>query len=165
MNETRFALFQQNLDLVLESFKNNMIDMDEAMGHYKTIANINIKHSSCGKYLTSYRLFNKEFHNPSFRRYILVQALVFLKSHSVKTKSEHPKLTQLNKFKENDRDWLINKHIQIMNEILPNIPPNGDKFTKFIANILERDENWLIWKYNRKDSRCKNLKRQLPLDM
>eukprot|EP00483_Globobulimina_turgida_P001580 UN01582 len=165
MNEARFAAFRLNLDLVLESFKKNVIDMDEAMGHYKTITNI--KHSSCGsgKYLTSYRLFNKEFHNPSFRRYILVQTLIFLKSHSVKTKSEHPKLTPLDKFKEADKEWLLSKHIQIINEILPNIPPEGDKFAKFIANILARDENWLLWKYNKKDSRCNNLKRELSANM
>lgn len=156
-NEIKFNKFRNNLDLILNIFKNNIINNDEANCHFKTKID-----KTNSKYLTSLKLFNKQINNPSFRRFILIQSLIFLSSHKVNVPSDRPKLTHLNKFNnKNNKEWIINKYNEILNEILPNIPPNGYSFTQFVKYILQYDENWLIWKYNIKNQRCLNLKRSI----
>eukprot|EP00484_Ammonia_sp_Unknown_P029784 CAMPEP_0197049244 /NCGR_PEP_ID=MMETSP1384-20130603/24429_1 /TAXON_ID=29189 /ORGANISM="Ammonia sp." /LENGTH=897 /DNA_ID=CAMNT_0042481497 /DNA_START=39 /DNA_END=2732 /DNA_ORIENTATION=- len=165
-NAQRLQQFQDNLHLVLATFKNNQINVDEANNHFKTKLNFHHQHmhqkqSNC-KYLTSPRLFNKQLANPSFRRYLLVQTLIFLKSHNVKIPQEHrPKITPIDKFTDKQQQWFSDTYAEIVNHILPSIPPNGKSFTNTVKCILNRDENWLTWKYNKKELRCHPLKRSL----
>lgn len=152
----RLKTFQQNLDLVLNTFQKNPISHSVAAGHFATR---DTGYHHC-KYLTSQRLFTKQLHNPSFRRSILVQALIFLKSHNVDVPFQRPKLSPMNKFDAKDREWFEGKYAQILNRILPSIPPDGSRFAKFVKGVLERDEHWLIWKYqDDKSNRCSKLKR------
>eukprot|EP00485_Elphidium_margaritaceum_P004230 CAMPEP_0202693286 /NCGR_PEP_ID=MMETSP1385-20130828/7444_1 /ASSEMBLY_ACC=CAM_ASM_000861 /TAXON_ID=933848 /ORGANISM="Elphidium margaritaceum" /LENGTH=476 /DNA_ID=CAMNT_0049348945 /DNA_START=74 /DNA_END=1501 /DNA_ORIENTATION=+ len=162
-NGTRLAQFRENLDLVLSTFNKNVIAEDEANGHFETKAQFAAVNggasNTIGKYLTSTHLFHKQLKNPSFRRYILVQALIFIKTHQVEFPMEtRPKITTLTKFAPDLQKWFLEKYAEIVNTVLPSIPPHGQLFTSAVKHILQRDENWLVWKYNKKDARCQPLK-------
>ena len=102
-NDTKFNSFRNNLDLILKVFKNNVINNDEANCHFKTKSD-----KTNSKYLTSLKLFNKQINNPSFRRFILIQSLIFLKSHQVNVPSDRPKLTPIHKFNDKqNKEWIL----------------------------------------------------------
>jgi len=144
-NAHRLQTFQENLDFVLDTFRRNPIPQSVAAGHFAT------RHTGSHhcKYLTSQRLFTKQLHNPSFRRSIMVQTLILLKSHSVKVDCQKPKLSPMAKFDAEQQQWFSTKYADILNHVLPAIPPDGARFAKFVKGVLDRDENWIHWKFHK----------------
>ncbi|CAL3965873.1 hypothetical protein PZA11_002707 [Diplocarpon coronariae] len=110
------------------------------------------------KYLTSRDLFELEISDLSFRRHIILQALIvvdFLLSLSAKAKEKLSKATlpdntnksvmyadqQLN---EEDTKWAIEMRKSIAEYLKQGI--EGPYFHRMVENVLSRDKNWARWK-------------------
>ncbi|GJN09343.1 hypothetical protein PR202_ga27344 [Eleusine coracana subsp. coracana] len=91
------------------------------------------------KYLTSSKLMGLELKDPSFRRHILVQCLIFF--DYLKAPGKNDKEGPTGSMKEEIKS--CEEHVKKLLEI---IPPKGKEFLKSIEHILEREKNWVWWK-------------------
>jgi THO complex subunit 1 len=107
------------------------------------------------KYLTSRDLFELEISDLSFRRHILVQALIvmdFLISLSSKAKEKLTRLTTQNKsvmyqdqvISEDDIKWASNTKKSIEQYLKEGF--EGPFFHRMVETVLSRDKNWVRWK-------------------
>ncbi|PBP16012.1 guanylate kinase, partial [Diplocarpon rosae] len=110
------------------------------------------------KYLTSRDLFELEISDLSFRRHIILQALIvvdFLLSLSAKAKEKLSKATlpdNTNKsvmyadqlLNEEDTKWAIEMRRSIAEYLKQGI--EGPYFHRMVENVLSRDKNWARWK-------------------
>ncbi|PBP20524.1 guanylate kinase [Diplocarpon rosae] len=110
------------------------------------------------KYLTSRDLFELEISDLSFRRHIILQALIvvdFLLSLSAKAKEKLSKATlpdNTNKsvmyadqlLNEEDTKWAFEMRKSIAEYLKQGI--EGPYFHRMVENVLSRDKNWARWK-------------------
>ncbi|KAK2032826.1 guanylate kinase [Colletotrichum zoysiae] len=107
------------------------------------------------KYLTSRDLFELEMSDISFRRHILVQALIimdFLLSLSSKTKeklagnSQNKSVIYLGQvLSEEDTKWASEMKRMIVDKYLKH-GIDGPYFSRMVETVLARDKNWIRWK-------------------
>ncbi|ETO33128.1 hypothetical protein RFI_03978 [Reticulomyxa filosa] len=90
-----FKTFKDNLRTVLDYFEQNRIQEMDALQHYKSKEESNgawmLDDMSNGnfKYLTNCNLFALQLSDPTIRRNILVQTLIFCHSHIVVSKTHY----------------------------------------------------------------------------
>lgn len=107
------------------------------------------------KYLTSRDLFQLEINDLSFRRHVLVQALIimdFLLSLSAKAKEKLSTVTTQNKsvmysdqiLNEEDTEWALNMKRAIADYL--KLGGEGPFFHRMVETVLSRDKNWVRWK-------------------
>ncbi|KAK2062532.1 guanylate kinase [Colletotrichum caudatum] len=107
------------------------------------------------KYLTSRDLFELEMSDISFRRHILVQALIimdFLLSLSSKTKeklagnAQNKSVIYLGQvLSEEDTKWASEMKRMIVDKYLKH-GIDGPYFSRMVETVLARDKNWIRWK-------------------
>ncbi|KAK2014713.1 guanylate kinase [Colletotrichum eremochloae] len=107
------------------------------------------------KYLTSRDLFELEMSDISFRRHILVQALIimdFLLSLSSKTKeklagnAQNKSVIYLGQvLSEEDTKWASEMKRTIVDKYLKH-GVDGPYFSRMVETVLARDKNWIRWK-------------------
>ncbi|GJC95525.1 guanylate kinase [Colletotrichum higginsianum] len=107
------------------------------------------------KYLTSRDLFELEMSDISFRRHILVQALIimdFLLSLSNKTKeklagnAQNKSVIYLGQvLSEEDTKWASEMKRTIVDKYLKH-GVDGPYFSRMVETVLARDKNWIRWK-------------------
>ncbi|KAK1999863.1 guanylate kinase [Colletotrichum falcatum] len=107
------------------------------------------------KYLTSRDLFELEMSDISFRRHILVQALIimdFLLSLSSKTKeklagnAQNKSVIYLGQIlSEEDTKWASEMKRMIVDKYLKH-GIDGPYFSRMVETVLARDKNWIRWK-------------------
>jgi THO complex subunit 1 len=107
------------------------------------------------KYLTNRDLFDLEIHDLSFRRNILVQALIILDFLLSLTPSAKAKLTALtNKsvlytytLHDEDAKWATSTRASIATYLQQQGNGNEGKFYyRMVDTVLSRDKNWVRWK-------------------
>ncbi|KXJ28973.1 THO complex subunit 1 [Exaiptasia diaphana] len=93
------------------------------------------------KFLTNEKLLDLQLSDSNFRRTILLQFIILFQylTGTVKFKSNHHVLSELQTVAIKDMTELV---YQLMREI----PPDGEKFTKVAEHVLDREENWILWK-------------------
>ncbi|XP_071964290.1 THO complex subunit 1-like [Antedon mediterranea] len=93
------------------------------------------------KFLTSEKLFDLQISDSSFRRSVLVQFLILYQylNHTVKFKTNVHVLTD-------EMSGHIKDSSEVVYALLRETPPNGEEFTKTVAQILSREEHWNEWK-------------------
>ncbi|KAH8169574.1 THO complex subunit 1 transcription elongation factor domain-containing protein [Sarocladium implicatum] len=106
------------------------------------------------KYLTSRDLFELEISDLSFRRHILVQALIlldFLLSLSAAAKEKYATLAPTNRavlysseLSEDDTKWAKDMKHGISEYLRPS--SEGQYFFRMVDTVLMRDRNWVVWK-------------------
>ncbi|KAF0932849.1 hypothetical protein E2562_012173 [Oryza meyeriana var. granulata] len=135
-NLTKWQKFASNLTVVLSTFEAQPLSDDDGK-----LNNLDQEEDAAFniKYLTSSKLMGLELKDPSFRRHILVQCLIFfdfLKAPG-KTDKEGPN----GSMKEE-----IDSCEERVKKLLEIIPPKGKEFLQSIEHILEREKNWVWWK-------------------
>ncbi|KAL5217538.1 hypothetical protein ABZP36_018222 [Zizania latifolia] len=135
-NLTKWQKFASNLMVVLSTFEAQPLSDDDGK-----LNNLDQEEDAAFsiKYLTSSKLMGLELKDPSFRRHILVQCLIFfdfLKAPG-KTDKEGP----TGSMKEE-----IDSCEERVKKLLEMIPPKGKEFLQSIEHILEREKNWVWWK-------------------
>ena len=107
------------------------------------------------KYLTNRDLFDLEVHDISFRRHILVQALILLDFLLSLTPAAKLKLANLtNKsvlysytLNEEDAKWASSTRATISAYLQQQGSGNEGKFYyRMVDTVLSRDKNWVLWK-------------------
>ncbi|KAF8442570.1 THO complex subunit 1 transcription elongation factor-domain-containing protein [Kalaharituber pfeilii] len=106
------------------------------------------------KYLTSRELFELELSDLTFRRHVLVQALIlidFLLSLTPAAKERWADIPSPNKavqfsftLSPEDEKWAIKTRALISEYLQPNF--EGRLFMRLVETILTRDKNWVQWK-------------------
>lgn len=133
----KWQKFSTNLMIVLDAFEAQPLSDDGG-----NVNNLEQEEASFSiKYLTSSKLMGLELKDPSFRRHILVQCLILFDYLKAPTK--------------NEKDWPsdsmkeeIKSCEQRVKILLESIPPKGKEFLQSIEHILEREKNWLWWKWD-----------------
>ncbi|CUS10902.1 unnamed protein product [Tuber aestivum] len=106
------------------------------------------------KYLTSRELFELEISDLTFRRHVLVQALIlidFLLSLTPQAKEKWKDLKTPNRSVQyaftlglEDEKWAATTKEQILRSLEPDV--QGRLFTRTIKTVLIREQNWVRWK-------------------
>ncbi|KAF7559324.1 hypothetical protein G7046_g4828 [Stylonectria norvegica] len=107
------------------------------------------------KYLTSRDLFELEISDLSFRRHVLVQALItmdFLLSLSAQARDKLSKTASINKsvmymdqiLSEDDTKWANDMKKTIADYLRQG--SDGPYFYRMVETVLARDKNWVRWK-------------------
>ncbi|PHH91940.1 hypothetical protein CDD83_9656 [Cordyceps sp. RAO-2017] len=106
------------------------------------------------KYLTSRDLFELEISDVSFRRHVLVQALVildFVLSQSFSTKDRAANSIASNKsviysdhFDDDNTRWANDMKLAISDYLKKGY--DGPYFYRMVETVLARDKNWVFWK-------------------
>ncbi|KAG8947931.1 hypothetical protein FRC04_010128 [Tulasnella sp. 424] len=107
------------------------------------------------KYLTSPDLLEYELSDTVFRRQVLVQLLILLRylllftprERSIYTGNPRNVAMHISDFtlQNGDETWVKDLFNKVMNE-LRTTAPSGHTFAETIEVILEREQNWVIWK-------------------
>ncbi|KAL6847600.1 hypothetical protein ACP4OV_022626 [Aristida adscensionis] len=135
-NPAKWQKFSSNLEVVLSTFEAQPLSDDDGR-----VNNLDQEEDAAFniKYLTSSKLMGLELKDPSFRRHILVQCLIFFDYLKAPGKSDKDGPT--GSMKEEIKS--CEEHVKKLLEI---IPPKGKEFLKSIEHILEREKNWVWWK-------------------
>ncbi len=121
------------------------------------------------KYLTNRDLFDLEIHDISFRRHILVQAVIlldFLLSLTLAAKVKLANLTNKSvlyayTLNEEDTKWASSTRATIATYLQQQGSGNEGKFYyRMVDTVLSRDKNWVLWKAEN----CPPISRK-PLDV
>ncbi|XP_020579044.1 THO complex subunit 1 [Phalaenopsis equestris] len=133
----KWQKFSSNLMVVLDAFEAQPLSDDGG-----NVNNLEHEEASFNiKYLTSSKLMGLELKDPSFRRHILVQCLILFDYLKAPAKSEKdcPSDSMLEEIKSCE---------QRVKRLLESTPPKGKEFLQSIEHILEREKNWLWWKWD-----------------
>nr|CAB3502267.1 unnamed protein product [Digitaria exilis] len=135
-NPAKWQRFSSNLAVVLSTFEAQPLSDDEGK-----LNNLDQEEDAAFniKYLTSSKLMGLELKDPSFRRHILVQCLIFF--DYLKAPGKNDKEGPAGGMKEE-----IVSCEERVKKLLEVIPPKGKEFLKSIEHILEREKNWVWWK-------------------
>uniref|UniRef100_A0A0E0NNM3 THO complex subunit 1 n=1 Tax=Oryza rufipogon TaxID=4529 RepID=A0A0E0NNM3_ORYRU len=135
-NLTRWQKFVSNLTVVLSTFEAQPLSDDDGK-----LNNLDQEEDAAFniKYLTSSKLMGLELKDPSFRRHILVQCLIFFDFLKAPGKTDKEGPTGSMKEEIDSREERVKKLLEI-------IPPKGKDFLQSIEHILEREKNWVWWK-------------------
>ncbi|KFA47164.1 hypothetical protein S40293_09610 [Stachybotrys chartarum IBT 40293] len=166
LDPAHFARFKDNLNATVNSFQ--AIHNDEKPRASKTTedARRSLKRKRDGadvdglsetfnpKYLTSRDLFELEISDLSFRRHVLVQALIivdFLLSLSPQAKEKLSSMTGLNRsvvyneqLSQDDTKWATEMKKSISDYLKQGF--DGPYFYRMVETVLARDRNWVFWK-------------------
>jgi THO complex subunit 1 len=128
----RWPTLIRAIEFVLEAFAASS-NLDEVVGtqsqnHYFT------------KYLTSSNLMKLQLKDSCFRRHILVQMLILFQALTVPTSK-----TATNTLKDKQKQTIAELTTQVK-ELLEGTHPNGVQFTRTVFDILQRENNWIMWK-------------------
>ncbi|KAL2878622.1 hypothetical protein SGCOL_006092 [Colletotrichum sp. CLE4] len=133
------------VDEAQRGFKRKRADVEES----------DLANSYNPKYLTSRDLFELEMSDISFRRHILVQALIimdFLLSLSPKSKeklagnAQNKSVIYLGQvLTEEDTKWATEMKKTIVDKYLKH-GVDGPYFSRMVETVLARDKNWIRWK-------------------
>ncbi|KAK1595239.1 guanylate kinase [Colletotrichum navitas] len=159
--------FKRGLEATLTSFRVIQNEqgqrppkaVDEAQRNLKRkredVEESDLANSYNPKYLTSRDLFELEMSDISFRRHILVQALIimdFLLSLSSKTKeklagnAQNKSVIYLGQvLSEEDTKWASEMKRMIVDKYLKH-GVDGPYFSRMVETVLARDKNWIRWK-------------------
>ncbi|RLN19046.1 THO complex subunit 1 [Panicum miliaceum] len=135
-NPAKWQKFSSNLAVVLSTFEAQPLSDDDGK-----LNNLDQEEDAAFniKYLTSSKLMGLELKDPSFRRHILVQCLIFF--DYLKAPGKNDKEGPTGGMKEE-----IKSCEERVKKLLEVIPPKGKEFLKSIEHILEREKNWVWWK-------------------
>ncbi|TVU48661.1 hypothetical protein EJB05_08303 [Eragrostis curvula] len=135
-NLAKWQKFSSNLVVVLSTFEAQPLSDDDGK-----LNNLDQEEDAAFniKYLTSSKLMGLELKDPSFRRHILVQCLIFF--DYLKAPGKNDKEGPTGSMKEEIKS--CEEHVKKLLEI---IPPKGKEFLESIEHILEREKNWVWWK-------------------
>ncbi|KZL87069.1 guanylate kinase [Colletotrichum incanum] len=161
------ASFKRGLEATMTSFRAIQNEqgqrppkaVDEAHRGFKRkredVEESDLANSYNPKYLTSRDLFELEMSDISFRRHILVQALIimdFLLSLSSKTKeklagnAQNKSVIYLGQvLSEEDTKWASEMKRTIVDKYLKH-GVDGPYFSRMVETVLARDKNWIRWK-------------------
>uniref|UniRef100_A0A0E0NNM4 Uncharacterized protein n=1 Tax=Oryza rufipogon TaxID=4529 RepID=A0A0E0NNM4_ORYRU len=133
-NLTRWQKFVSNLTVVLSTFEAQPLSDDDGK-----LNNLDQEEDAAFniKYLTSSKLMGLELKDPSFRRHILVQCLIFFDFLKAPGKTDKEGPTGSMKEEIDSREERVKKLLEI-------IPPKGKDFLQSIEHILEREKNWRL---------------------
>ncbi|OHE90748.1 guanylate kinase [Colletotrichum orchidophilum] len=159
--------FRRGLEATMTSFRAIQTEqgqrppkaVDEAQRGFKRkradVEESDLANSYNPKYLTSRDLFELEMSDISFRRHILVQALIimdFLLSLSPKTKeklagnAQNKSVLYLGQvLSEEDTKWATEMKKTIVDKYLKH-GVDGPYFSRMVETVLARDKNWIRWK-------------------
>uniref|UniRef100_A0A0E0K7Q4 THO complex subunit 1 n=1 Tax=Oryza punctata TaxID=4537 RepID=A0A0E0K7Q4_ORYPU len=131
-NLTRWQKFASNLTVVLSTFEAQPLSDDDGK-----LNNLDQEEDAAFniKYLTSSKLMGLELKDPSFRRHILVQCLIFFDFLKAPGKTDKEGPTGSMKEEIDSCEERVKKLLEI-------IPPKGKEFLQSIEHILEREKNW-----------------------
>ncbi|TKW59683.1 uncharacterized protein CTA1_7483 [Colletotrichum tanaceti] len=164
---SHLANFRRGLEATMTSFRTIQNEqgqrppkaVDEAQRGLKRkredVEGSDLANSYNPKYLTSRDLFELEMSDISFRRHILVQALIimdFLLSLSNKTKeklagnAQNKSVIYLGQvLSEEDTKWALEMKRTIVDKYLKH-GVDGPYFSRMVETVLARDKNWIRWK-------------------
>lgn len=160
----RFVSFKAGLEATLSAFKNVHTDLESSgaarsseearkSNKRKRIPDgAEIGSNFNPKYLTSRDLFDLEVSDISFRRHVLVQALIlldFMLSLTPKAKSRFADLTNKSVLygfvlSEDDAKWASNMRKKIEGYLQEGM--GGKFYYRMVDTVLSRDKNWARWK-------------------
>ncbi|KAG6001568.1 hypothetical protein E4U21_004086 [Claviceps maximensis] len=163
-NSAHFMKFKSSLDATMKAFQ--AIHHSEASSRSLEISRRNLKRKRQEgepgdatetfnpKYLTSKDLFELEISDLSFRRHILVQALIvtdFLLSLSAGAKEKLANFNASNKsviyndqLSDEDAKWALETKSTISDYLKRGV--DGPYFYRMVETVLARDKNWVFWK-------------------
>ncbi|XP_053323042.1 THO complex subunit 1 isoform X4 [Spea bombifrons] len=140
---------------VLTIFKSYKLDDTQASRKKTEELKVEGEHVYFAKFLTSEKLMDLQLSDSNFRRHILLQYLIlfqYLKGQ-VKFKSSNYVLLD-------EQSIWIEDTTKIVYQLLSEIPPDGDKFSKMVEHILNTEENWNSWK----NEGCPSFVKERPVD-
>ncbi|KIV94682.1 hypothetical protein PV10_02426 [Exophiala mesophila] len=162
------STFKDGIELTLTTFKSisqtsapttNPTDIKRGLKRKRTdLDPSNTSSTFNPKYLTNRDLFDLELHDPSFRRHILVQALIMLDfllslSSTSKAKSANDKLTNKSvlygfTLAEEDAKWAVSTRSSIALYLQQSggSGNEGKFYYRMVDMVLSRDKNWVRWK-------------------
>ncbi|GAQ89185.1 putative THO complex subunit THOC1 [Klebsormidium nitens] len=96
-------------------------------------------------YLTSPKLLSLQLGDPNFRRHLLLQALFVLQwlraeRRNSKVAKPPPDVAAA----AAERLASLEAHSK---QLLRGLPPHGAQFADYVEHVLEREKNWLLWKF------------------
>uniref|UniRef100_A0A0D9VNH6 Uncharacterized protein n=1 Tax=Leersia perrieri TaxID=77586 RepID=A0A0D9VNH6_9ORYZ len=139
-NLTKWQKFASDLMVVLSTFEAQPLSDDDGK-----LNNLDQEEDAAFniKYLTSSKLMGLELKDPSFRRHILVQCLIFfdfLKLFIPQAPGKTDKEGPTGSMKEE-----IDSCEERVKKLLEMIPPKGKEFLQSIEHILDREKNWVFF--------------------
>jgi THO complex subunit 1 len=150
----KYKLFEQSINRVTDTFKNYQLENNEVRSETSGLSESGIgtgsnqkmeeevqTHVYFPKFLTSSSLTELQLSDPSFRRQILTQILFLFQYLNGYVKFRQA--TNVLPFSQ--REWVKSKEKEVYS-LLNQTPPNGEKYTKFIKHLLERENFWIKWK-------------------
>ncbi|KAK2594215.1 hypothetical protein QQS21_008057 [Conoideocrella luteorostrata] len=163
-DSAHFAHFKTSMDATMKAFQ--AIHHSEASSRSLESSRKNLKRKREGgdfedapeafnpKYLTSKDLFELEISDLSFRRHVLVQALIvtdFLISLSAESKEKLANFNASNKsviyndqLNEENTKWATEMKATISEYLKRGM--DGPYFYRMVETVLARDKNWVFWK-------------------
>eukprot|EP00871_Galdieria_phlegrea_P000967 jgi/Galph1/1871/GphlegSOOS_G553.1 len=118
---------------VMES--DSVIDMEDSMEEEILPNTEEYVHETFVKYLTSPHLLKTQFRDSTFRRYHLVQYLIFLQHISAMRES-------VGGIDKSELEDMVNKIWQRLQRTYP----RGNEFVAYIKKVLTHERVWLRWK-------------------
>ncbi|KAH7313313.1 THO complex subunit 1 transcription elongation factor-domain-containing protein [Stachybotrys elegans] len=164
-DQAHFSKFKQNLDITMKAFQ--AIHNDEKP-RSKSVEDSkrNLKRKRDGedahalsesfnpKYLTSKDLFDLEISDLSFRRHVLVQALIIMdfllflspqsKERLATFNSSNKSVTYNEQLSPEDTKWATDMKKSISDYLKQGF--EGPYFYRMVETVLARDKNWVFWK-------------------
>eukprot|EP00026_Physarum_polycephalum_P001811 Phypoly_transcript_01814.p1 GENE.Phypoly_transcript_01814~~Phypoly_transcript_01814.p1 ORF type:complete len:641 (-),score=169.30 Phypoly_transcript_01814:60-1982(-) len=130
LHPEKWPTFVKGVELVLAAFagNSNLEDVVQQQNHYFT------------KYLTSSNLIKLQLKDSSFRRHILVQLLILFQALNTPVLKQS---TQVLKDKQRQTVFELTEKVK---ELLQGTQPKGPQFTRTVLDILQRENNWILWK-------------------
>lgn len=140
----RFKIFEESVNKIIETFKNYKLENNETARTEEIEApngTDQSKHVYFPKFLTSSSLTELQLSDPSFRRQVLTQILFLFQYLNGYVKFR----PATNVLPYAQREWVKLKEKELF-ALLNETPPNGQKYTKFIKHLIERENFWVKWK-------------------
>jgi THO complex subunit 1 len=166
LDNQRFTKFKSSLEATIKSFQSIQNEDKPRTSKALEDSKRNLKRKRDGdepdslsetfnpKYLTSRDLFELEMSDLSFRRHVLVQALIiidFLLSLSAQGKEKLATVNASNKsviytdqLSPEDTKWANDVKKSISNYLKQGF--DGPYFFRMVETVLARDKNWVFWK-------------------
>ncbi|TQV92576.1 nuclear matrix protein [Cordyceps javanica] len=150
-----FSHFKRSLEETMKAFESLHADDQRSLKRKRNDESAStIAEAFNPKYLTSRDLFELEISDLSFRRHVLVQALIiteFLLSLSTEAKQKLAGLPAANKavvyseqLSEDDTRWATEIKRRISEYLKQGF--DGPYFYRMVETVLARDKNWVFWK-------------------
>ncbi|OAA58804.1 THO complex, subunit THOC1 [Cordyceps fumosorosea ARSEF 2679] len=151
----KFSHFQRGLEETMKAFESLHADDQRSLKRKRNDeGTATIAEAFNPKYLTSQDLFELEIRDLSFRRHVLVQALIiteFLLSLSTEGKQKLSGLPAANKavvysaqLSEENTKWATETKRRISEYLKQGF--DGPYFFRMVETVLARDKNWVFWK-------------------